>query len=130
MAAHELDRLALDQLFRRLEAPMVGVVRRWLWNTEDPQGFVVFHLDASRHHAQWECDEKGLPPSEMLENYRRAAAAQARGEPVEAILPLVPQTSGKRVLAESGLCQRFAPPMRAAPADVSTRHDTVTSVTG
>ena len=102
----------------------------WLWNTEDPQGFVVFHLDASRHHAQWECDEKGLPPSEMLENYRRAAAAQARGEPVEAILPLVPQTSGKRVLAESGLCQRFAPPMRAAPADVSTRHDTVTSVTG
>ena len=40
MAAHELDRLALDQLFRRLEAPMVGVVRRWLWNTEDAQDVV------------------------------------------------------------------------------------------
>ena len=69
-----------------------------------PQGFVVFHLDASRHHAQWECDETGLPPSKLLDHYRQAAAAQARGLPVEAVLPLVPMTSGKRVLEASGLC--------------------------
>ena len=80
----------------------------WLWNAEDKQGFVVFHLDASRHHAQWECDETGTPPSQLLEHYRHAAAAQARGEPVEAVLKYVPQTTGKRVLAESGLCQKYA----------------------
>ena len=41
----------------------------------------------------------------MLTNYRLAAAAQARGELVDAVLPLVPLTRGKRVLAELGLCQ-------------------------
>ena len=86
----------------------------WLWNTDDPQGFVVFHLDASRHHAEWEGKANGLPPSEMLHNYRKARELQALGMPVEAVLPLVPQTTGKRVLAETmaGLCQR--------PADAQT----------
>ena len=78
----------------------------WLWDVEDSRGFVIFHLDASRHYAQWEVEEKGLPASQMLTNYHQAVAAQAAGLPVEAILPLVPQTTGKRVLAESGLCQQ------------------------
>ena len=42
----------------------------------------------------------------LLENYRAARRAQAAGLPVEAVLPLVPETTGKRLLAASGLCQR------------------------
>ena len=87
----------------------------WLWNTDDPQGFVVFHLDASRHHARWECEATGLPPSEMISNYRTARERQAMGLPVDAILPLVPRTTGKRVLAESGLCQELPRTLSEGP---------------
>jgi hypothetical protein len=104
-AAEEGGSAAVSLGVQRVVAEFGG----WLWNVEDPQGFLVFHLDSGRHYAQWERDEKGLPPSPMLENYRKACAAQAAGAPVEAILPLVPQTTGKRVLAATGLCQARAP---------------------
>jgi len=42
VALHEprLDRAALEALYQRLEGPMIGVVYRWLWNTQDAQEVV------------------------------------------------------------------------------------------
>jgi hypothetical protein len=46
----------------------------WLWHPEDAQGHIIFHLDSGKHYAAWEQQERGLPPSPMLDAYHAAVS--------------------------------------------------------
>jgi hypothetical protein len=46
----------------------------WLWHPEDDQGHLIFHLDSGKHYAAWEQQERGLPPSPLLDEYRAAVS--------------------------------------------------------
>ena len=48
-----------------------------MWNTEDPAGYLIFHLNSAGHYARWERDKNALPASPFLALYHEKVAAQA-----------------------------------------------------
>ena len=49
----------------------------WIWNVDDPLGYLIYHLNSAGHYARWERELNSLPESPFLAIYHQAVAAQS-----------------------------------------------------
>ena len=84
LARHEKEKVSASAEAGKLQQAVSKSVLQvqaefggWLWNPEDPAGYLIYHLNSAGHYANWERERNNLPPSPFLTQYYQKVAAQA-----------------------------------------------------